>query len=202
MFTGSDGNLILRGNFLHNAKIEISDQVQQKEREKNRSFRHPQGCIISINEIRHYICKYSEVFTKNLGFIDVQITSLETRTGRALRITADKGNSLQNNNVRNNNEDRIKYMNSLREAFSVCLQFISHHIDAYQDIELNRRSWNLDKITPFSLQPPGLLAIDMVVNHNRYFYVACKPLKDDVASKVLNIDMKKSAWTDGVNVKY
>ena len=31
---GSDGTLILRGNFLHNTKCVVSDKVQQQEREK------------------------------------------------------------------------------------------------------------------------------------------------------------------------
>ena len=65
---GSDEHLIRRGNFLHNTKGVISDQVQQKERE--RSFKHLQSCIISINEIHHHVYKYQEVFTKNLCLLE------------------------------------------------------------------------------------------------------------------------------------
>ena len=51
------------------------------------------------------------------------------------------------------------------------------------------------------MRPPELLAIEMVGNCYRWFYVAYKPLKVDVMSNVLNIDMKKTAWIDDVKVQ-
>ena len=61
---GPDRTLILRGNFLHNTKRVISGEVQQEEREKNQGFKHPQGRIVSVNEMRHQINKYPEVYAQ------------------------------------------------------------------------------------------------------------------------------------------
>ena len=126
MSTSSDGTLVRRANFLHNTKRVVSDKVQQAEREKKRSWKHPQGTVISVNEVLHHILKYPEVIT-DLNFIIIQTTSLEARTGKSLR-NPDKekkdnpygpsnGNQ-ENVDIRqttNHRENEVKSPNSLRD---------------------------------------------------------------------------------------
>ena len=93
VYTSANGSLIRCAIFLHNTKRVTSDKLQQAELEKKRNWKHPQGTVISVNEVWQQILKYPEVIT-NLNFIMTQTTSLETRTG----------NSLQNpDNPTNNN---------------------------------------------------------------------------------------------------
>ena len=69
---------------MENTKRGTSDKVQQSEQEKKRSWKHPQGTVISINEVWHHILKYPEVIT-NLNLVMIQTASLETRTGESLQ---------------------------------------------------------------------------------------------------------------------
>ena len=102
----------------------------------------------------------------------------------------------QNDNIRNDNLDSLNSLNFMRDGFPVYCQFTINQFATYKDIQLNRTSWNLDKITHFSLRPPELLPIDMVGKYYRWFHISSKPLKDDVVSKFLHADIKKSALID------
>ena len=107
MSTSDDGSLILRAFVLHNTKRVTSDKVQQEEREKKQNWKHPQGTVISINEVWHQILKYPEVIT-NMNFVIIQSTSLETITGKSLRITDNPTNNnftQSDANVTNNPEE-------------------------------------------------------------------------------------------------
>ena len=73
--TSADGSLIRSEMFLHYTKCVTSDRVQQVEREKKRNWKHPQGAVISINEVWHHILKYPEVIT-NLNLVMIQTTLL------------------------------------------------------------------------------------------------------------------------------
>ena len=53
--TYANGSLIRRAMFLHNTKRATSDKSQQAEREKKQNWKHPQGTVISINEVWHHI---------------------------------------------------------------------------------------------------------------------------------------------------
>ena len=77
-----------RDNMPHNTKQVTSDRVQQMEREKKRSWKHPQGQVVSTNEIIHHVLKYIEVYT-NLRFVQIPTTSLGTRTGSSIRGRAE-----------------------------------------------------------------------------------------------------------------
>ena len=68
MSTSADGILIRCAIFLHNTKPAISDKVQQAEQENKRNWKHPQGTVISVNEVWHHILKYPEVIT-NMNFL-------------------------------------------------------------------------------------------------------------------------------------
>ena len=57
MSTSADGSLVGRVIFFHNTKRVTSDKVQKAEREKKRNWKHPQGAVISVNEVRHHILK-------------------------------------------------------------------------------------------------------------------------------------------------
>ena len=81
MSKSDDGNLIKRANVLHNTKHFTSHKVEQPEQEKKRKWKHPQGTVISVNEVLHHIFKNPEVIT-NLNFVMMQNVLLETRTGK------------------------------------------------------------------------------------------------------------------------
>ena len=66
--TSADGSLIRYAIFLHNTKPAISDKVRQSEQENKRNWKHPQGTVISVNEVWHHILKYPEVIT-NMNFL-------------------------------------------------------------------------------------------------------------------------------------
>ena len=106
MSTSADGSLIRRAIILDNIKRVTSDKVQQAERKNKRDWKHPQGKVISINEVCHQILKYPEVIT-NLNFVIIQTTLLETRTRKSLQ---NPGNHTNNHftqydaNVTNNTE--------------------------------------------------------------------------------------------------
>ena len=87
--TASDGSLIRRSNFLHNTKIVTSDKQQQKERQSKRSWKHPQGRVISLNEILHHLLKYPEVIT-DLKFIQIPTTSLALRTRHSVKCRKER----------------------------------------------------------------------------------------------------------------
>ena len=70
--------------FLDNTKRVTSDKVQQSEQERKRNWKHPQGTVISINEVWHHILKHPEVIN-NPNFVMIQTTSLETITGESLQ---------------------------------------------------------------------------------------------------------------------
>ena len=82
--TSADGSFIRRVIFLYNTKHVTFDKPQQEEREKQRNWKHPQGRVISFNEVWNHILKYTEVIT-NLNFVIIQKTLLETRTGKSLQ---------------------------------------------------------------------------------------------------------------------
>lgn len=212
--TTSSGTLVRRGNFLHNTKRVTSDVVQQKERESKRSWKHPQGRVVSLNEIWHHLLKYPETYS-NLRFVVIQSTSLETRTGKSLRNpdsskkrNNDSGeNTGQNESTRPNNtagdngveRDTVTNINRLRQSLPTERHFTKSQVDTHIDMQLYRSSVSLDKITLFSLRPPELISIvDSVGNYYRWFDTASKPLKDQTVKELLNDDVAKSAWIDGM----
>ena len=205
--TTKDGALLRRSNFLHNTKRVTSERYQQKEREKMRSFKHPQGNVISVNQIIHHILKYPEVIT-NLKFIQVPTTSLETRTGKALRKPDTSNNAVQQNNYnQDEGNNRISSTNNTSPNIipeDCGLQgkrlFNDSQVATFTDMQLNRNSVKVDMITLFSLRPPELVRIvDMVGNYLRWFHVASKRMKDSIVSELIHENIYKSAWIDGFN---
>ena len=75
-----------------NTKPVTSDKSQQVEQEKKRNWKHPQGTVISVNEVWHHILKYPEVIT-NLNFFMIQTTSQETRTRKSLQTPENPKNN-------------------------------------------------------------------------------------------------------------
>ena len=186
--TNVDGSLIRRDNMLHNTKRVTSDKVQQKEREKKRSSRHPTGTVICTNEILHHILKYPEVLT-DLIFTQIQTTSIETRTRCSLR-----------NPDGNNTEDdtTIEDINECRKHLQEHRHFTQKQQEVHEDMELYKDSVKVDKITQFSLRPPELLnCVDMVGKYYRWFDISSKPLKNATIYFLLNDDIYKSVWIDG-----
>lgn len=179
----NDGGLIRRDNMLHNTKQVTSDKVKQMEREKKRNWKHPQGQVVSTNEILHHVLKYPEVYT-DLCFVRIPTTSLETRTGKSIRSKEEANNT------------PMCDINSDRENLSRFRQFSQHQIDVYRDMHLHRKSVQIDKITQFSLRPPELRGcIDMDGKYFRWFNVSTEPHTSP--SDLIDNDLYKSAWIDG-----
>jgi hypothetical protein len=100
--TASDGSFIQRSNFLHNTKIVTSDKHQQKQRESKRSWKHPQGRVISLNEILHHLLKYPEVIT-DLKFVQIPTTSLALRTRHSVKCRKER--NPKNDHTSNDDSD-------------------------------------------------------------------------------------------------
>ena len=106
MSISADGSLIRHANILHNNKHVTSDKFQQEEREKKSNWKHMQGTVISFNEVWRQILKHLEVIT-HLNFSSIQITSLESRTGKSQQNpdnTTKKNFTQYDANVTNNDE--------------------------------------------------------------------------------------------------
>ena len=106
--------------FLHNIKRVTSDKVQKSEREKKLNWKHPQGIVISINEVWHHIFKYPEVIT-NLNFVMIQKTQLDTIIGKSLQNTDNLTNNnftQSDTNVTNNSRKIFRSPNELRKYLS------------------------------------------------------------------------------------
>ena len=116
MFTSDDGSLILSANVLHNTKHFTSHKVEQPEQEKKRKWKHPQGTVISVNEVLHHIFKNPEVIT-NLNFVMMQNVLLETRTGKWLQNLENPTKTYftqSDANVTNNPGKIVRIPNELR----------------------------------------------------------------------------------------
>ena len=84
MSTSGDVSLTGCAIFLQNAKHFISNKFQQAELEKKCKWKHPQGTVISVNEVWQHILKYPEVITI-MNFVMIQTTLLESRTEKSLQ---------------------------------------------------------------------------------------------------------------------
>ena len=188
--TASDGRLIRRGNLLHNTKRVTSEIVQHKERESKRSWRHPQGNVISLNEIRHHILQYPEVIT-DLRFVSIPTTSLELRSGSTVR-NADATSRNQDTNDNNYNPNNVRLQMQLQQH----RLFSQAQVETARDMALYKASSKLDKITQFSLRPPELMIFDMVGKYFRWFDIGSKALKDSVIYEFLDEDIYQSTWID------
>lgn len=194
--TNANGDLIRRSNFMHNTKISSSNYFQEKEREKKRDWKHPQGRCMSINEILHHILKYPEVIT-DLRFEDIPTVSLELRTGISLKT---RTHQTQNSGSNNSNANNIPELNQHREDLPMNRLFTVPQIETYEDMFMNRKSSRVDKITRFSMRPPELLKIvDMVGMYFRWFHISDQPLKNDEVASLLEEEMWQSAFIDGFN---
>lgn len=74
------GQLVTKGQFLHNTKIRASKNNKDNARAKTRDCKHPQGRAISQNEMVHLLLKYPEILM-SLKFIHISTLPLEFRAG-------------------------------------------------------------------------------------------------------------------------
>ena len=115
MYTSANDSLIQCAFFLKNKKCVTSDKVQQEERKKKSNWKHPQGTVISVNEVWHHILKYPEVIN-NIHFFMIQRTLLETRTGKSpqnMDNPKNKDFTQSDANVTNNPEKIVRRLNEL-----------------------------------------------------------------------------------------
>ena len=170
MSTSEYGSLIRRAIILHHTKCVTSDKVQQAERDKKHNCKHPQGTVISVDEVWYHVLKNPEVIT-NLNYVMIQTTSLESITGKSLQ---NPENSTYTNftqsdaNATNNSEKVVRCPNEFRQLLSTNRHFTEQQSATHEDIKLYKTSFKLDIIARFSLRPPELMTIvDMVGKYYR-----------------------------------
>ena len=99
----------------HNTKRVSSDKVPKSKAREKRNRKHPQGTVISFNEVWHHILKYRKIIT-NLNFVIIQTMFLETITEKSLQKTENLTNnnfSQSDGNVTNNSETIVRHPNEL-----------------------------------------------------------------------------------------
>ena len=96
IYVDGKGQLVTKGQFLHNTKITTSKKNEDDFREKDRFRNHPQGRAISQNEMVNLLLKYPETIT-NLNFIYISTLPLEFRAGTEKRGPSDRLPSRRSN---------------------------------------------------------------------------------------------------------
>ena len=113
-YVDGKGQLVTKGQFLHNTKITTSKKNEDDFRQKDRFRNHPQGRAISQNEMVHLLLKYPETIT-NLNFIYISTLPLEFRAGTEKRGPSDRLPSRRRN--RNQCDDtQVNVFNAIRDS--------------------------------------------------------------------------------------
>ena len=132
----------------------------------------------------------------------IQVTSLETRTGKSLQNPDNPTNNnftQSDDNVTNNSEKIVRSPNELRQYLSTNCHFYESKSVTHKDMQFYKTSFKLYLITRFSLSPPELMTIvDMVGKYYRWLNVSSKTLKHNLVIGFLDEDLKKSAWIDAI----
>ena len=184
------GSLISNAQFLHNTKVTSSKIQEDKDREKRRDSKNPQGRCISLMEMLHVMLKYPEVYT-NLRFISISTMPLELRAG--VQIDTD-ANDLEDGAYVGSISDHVRQSLGL----PAWRQHTANELLMLDDLKLSKVS--IDKISQFSLRPPEFRStIDMVGHYYRWFYITTKTkIKDTVMESKLSVTLSESIWIDGL----
>ena len=184
------GSLISNAQFLHNTKVTSSKIQEDKDREKRRDSKNPQGRCISLMEMLHVMLKYPEVYT-NLRFISISTMPLELRAG--VQIDTD-ANDLEDGAYVGSISDHVRQSLGL----PAWRQHTANELLMLDDLKLSKVS--IDKISQFSLRPPEFRStIDMVGHYYRWFYITTKTkIKDTVMESKLSVTLSESVWIDGL----
>ena len=148
------GRLVCQTIFLHNTKITSSSVNEKKALEKKRGKNHPKGRAINLMEKIQVMLNYPQVYTDML-FESVPTVSLEMRCGTHLKSN--------NDNCPSDGDDTlpISYIIRQQKNFPSWRQLRDPELLILQGL-LNSPI-SVDKITLFSVRPPELRQIFVVL---------------------------------------
>ena len=201
IYADGRGQLVTKGQFLHNTKITSSKKNDDEARSKRRDNNHPQGRAVSQNEMVDLLLQYPEIIT-NLNFIHVSTLPLEFRAG-----TEKKGDKSVNNgmrtNVHNTVDDSARSDNFV--AGRVRMQIVGLpvwrlHTESerltFESVDTCELS--VDKVSKFSLRP---CEFRKAFAQMREFYRFCEYVGKCKEEKMLDsvcVDIKKTLFIDGL----
>ena len=216
------GSLVTHGTFLHNTKISSSKINEDKALQKKRDKDHARGRGIGVMEMLQMSLGYPEVHT-NLVFVSIPTMPLELRAGietHKFRPILDNDNRLHRNNNIPFNQPLDDNGDPIEDAAYVGIEsdLVRRSMELNPDRQMresellilqgsDKSSISIDKVSKFSVRPPELRQItDKLGDYFRFFYVTPSKLRYNDIATVINDDVWKSAWVDGlghiVKVRY
>ena len=211
MHVDGKGQLVSKGQFLHNTKISTSKKNEDEARAKQRFSNHPQGRAISQNEMVHLLLKYPETIT-NLTFIHVSTLPLEFRAGAEKREKSDSL-PLRRENINQQDGNQVNIFNAIQDSARTdnftsnrIRNSIEHlpqwrkHTDSeiltFESVETSHLT--VDKVSKFSLRPCELRkAFPQMREFFRFFEYTGKIKEEDMEKHVL-VDMRCTDFIDGL----
>ena len=199
--------------FLHNTKITTSKRNEDRALSMKRDSKHARGRAISEMEMRQMILQYPEVHT-NLVFESIPTMPLELRAG--VEKFKFKSQTEDENGNRGNQYDIFRGYdgdgNVVEDGAHVGVEIdlVRTLLTLNQDRQIRdtellilkgtkKATLSVDKITKFSIRPPELrYIVDMVGNYYRWFKVGKGSLKYDEMHSLLDNDLRRSSWIDGL----
>ena len=212
IFVDGKGQLVSKGQFLHNTKISTSKKNEDDARAKERFISHPQGRAISQNEMVHLLLKYPETIT-NLTFIHISTLPLEFRAGAEKR---EKSDSLPLRQRNQNQQDgnQVNVFNAIQDS-AITDPFISNTIRnsiehlsewrkhtnserlTFESIEASHLT--VDKVSKFSLRPCELRkAFPQMRQFFRFSEYVGEVKEKDLVDKHILVDIKSTHFIDGL----
>ena len=115
VYVDGKGQLVTKGQFLHNTKITTSKKHEDDARAKRRDNNHPQGRAISQNEMVHLLLKYAEIIT-NLNSIHISTLPLEFCAGSEKRDVTDRIAHHRVTNTNQNDGNQVNVFNAICDS--------------------------------------------------------------------------------------
>ena len=208
LHTHMDAGLVMDSVFLHNTKITSSAINEQKAHNSRRNRHHPKGRAISITEACSLILGYPQVYT-DLEFIDIPTVSLEDRAGvertapvffmddRILEHVSGPRDLLPGQVIASYAaRQRLRGLQRWR-------QLSDSEINILKDQAFSPVS--VDRTTIFGVRPPELRFVQSQSLYFRWFHreKAVSKYVDacELHASLLDVDVKRSAWVDGLNCR-
>ena len=178
-----NGKLVKRSAYVHKGEDANSNKSE-------RDSHVPQGRIISHMEIIHQLLQYPGVIT-NLNFVNIQTVPIELRVGLWIERRNDAA-AQDGVNVGSTSDGVRRTLNleGWRQHREEELMMVS---------DFKQSKVSIDKISLFSLRPPELkVLIKKPGQYFRWFSVTKKVVSGSKMINMLDADLKKTAWIDGL----
>ena len=192
--------LMTEATFLHNTKIATSAINEKKAMEKSRNKMKPQGRRVSLLEIFQGMLGYAEVHM-DISHIKVSTQPLPQRTGVVVsRKSQSKEEHDDNNSAgdeRNVDLSIVSQVVRKEKSLPEWRQLRDNEVLVLEGALTS--SVSVDKVTQFSVRPPELRSLFNKVEHYvRWFKVGTTELNFDAMIEIIDEDMCKSCWIDGM----